>query len=98
MTATVDKAFQHTEVLPLGQDTHTEYRLVTTEGVSTVSSAGRTFLTVAHVVRIVATLHTSWRQAQGGHVDEDLRFERGNDEAVVWHKDATITRGFRCIS
>jgi fumarate hydratase class I len=42
-----DSGFQHTEVLALSTDTHTEYRLVTAEGVSTVSAAGRTFLCVA---------------------------------------------------
>lgn len=39
--------FQHTEVLPLGKDTTTEYRLVTDEGVETVEAAGRTFLKIA---------------------------------------------------
>ncbi|SFW89511.1 fumarate hydratase [Amycolatopsis australiensis] len=38
--------FQHTEVLPLGKDTTTEYRLVTAEGVETVEAAGRTFLKI----------------------------------------------------
>lgn len=38
--------FQHTEVLPLGKDTTTEYRLVTDEGVETVEAAGRTFLQI----------------------------------------------------
>ena len=38
--------FQHTEVLPLGKDTTTEYRLVTDEGVETVEAAGRKFLQV----------------------------------------------------
>jgi fumarate hydratase class I len=37
--------FEHVEVLPLGEDT-TPYRLLTTEGVSTVEAAGRTFLQV----------------------------------------------------
>jgi fumarate hydratase, class I len=39
-------SFQHTEVLPLGKDTTTEYRLVTDEGVETVEAAGRKFLKV----------------------------------------------------
>ncbi|MEV5713551.1 fumarate hydratase [Amycolatopsis mediterranei] len=39
--------FQHTEVLPLGKDTTTEYRLVTDEGVETAEAAGRTFLKIA---------------------------------------------------
>jgi fumarate hydratase class I len=38
--------FQHTEVLPLGKDTTTEYRLVTDEGVELVEAAGRKFLKV----------------------------------------------------
>jgi fumarate hydratase class I len=37
--------FEHVEVLPLGEDT-TTYRLLTTEGVSTVEAAGRRFLQV----------------------------------------------------
>ncbi|RBM24303.1 fumarate hydratase [Prauserella sp. PE36] len=38
--------FQHTEVLPLGKDTHTEYRLVTTEGVRVVEAGERRFLQI----------------------------------------------------
>ena len=38
--------FQHTEVLPLGKDATTEYRLVTDEGVEVVEAAGRKFLKV----------------------------------------------------
>jgi fumarate hydratase class I len=38
--------FQHTEVLPLGKDTTTEYRLVTADGVEVVEAAGRKFLQV----------------------------------------------------
>jgi len=38
--------FQHTDVLPLGRDNHTEYRLVTTDGVGVQRAAGREFLTV----------------------------------------------------
>ncbi|OZM74576.1 fumarate hydratase [Amycolatopsis antarctica] len=41
-----DTPFHHTEVLPLGKDEHTEYRLVTPEGVRVVEAAGRTFLEV----------------------------------------------------
>ncbi|MGH3663569.1 MAG: fumarate hydratase [Micromonosporaceae bacterium] len=37
--------FAHTDLLPLGEDT-TEYRLLTSDGVSTVEAAGRTFLSV----------------------------------------------------
>ena len=38
-------AFAYSDLLPLGPDT-TDYRLVSTEGVSTVDAAGRTFLKV----------------------------------------------------
>src|SRR5207248_8147615 len=38
--------FQHTEVLPLGKDTTTEYRLVTDQGVEVVEAAGRKFLRI----------------------------------------------------
>jgi fumarate hydratase class I len=38
--------FQHTEVLPLGTDNHTEYRLVTPDGVRVVEAAGRRFLEI----------------------------------------------------
>ena len=37
--------FQYQDLLPLGDDT-TKYRLITTDGVSTVSAGGRTFLQV----------------------------------------------------
>jgi fumarate hydratase class I len=46
VTATTEPAFQHTEVLPLAPDNHTEYRLLTAEGVRTVTAAGRTFLEI----------------------------------------------------
>ncbi|RAY14379.1 fumarate hydratase [Actinomadura craniellae] len=39
--------FAHTDLLPLGPDETTEYRLLTTEGVSTFEAGGRTFLEVA---------------------------------------------------
>ncbi|MFD8499993.1 fumarate hydratase [Amycolatopsis sp. NPDC059657] len=38
--------FQHTEVLPLGKDNRTEYRLVSPDGVRVVEAAGRKFLEV----------------------------------------------------
>ncbi|MBW4722210.1 fumarate hydratase [Saccharothrix sp. SC076] len=38
--------FVHTDVLPLAEDTDTEYRLVTADGVSVVEAAGRRFLQV----------------------------------------------------
>jgi fumarate hydratase, class I len=38
--------FQYTEVLPLGPGTHTEYRLVTADGVRVVEAGGRRFLEI----------------------------------------------------
>ncbi|PRX51241.1 homodimeric fumarase (class I) [Prauserella shujinwangii] len=38
--------FQHTDVLPLRADTHTEYRLVTPDGVRVVEAGGRRFLEI----------------------------------------------------
>ncbi|MFI9817122.1 fumarate hydratase [Saccharothrix variisporea] len=46
MPAVPTTAFEYTDVLPLGPDTTTEYRLVTPDGVSVVEAAGRTFLQV----------------------------------------------------
>ncbi|WP_309113740.1 fumarate hydratase [Saccharothrix sp.] len=46
MPAVPTTAFEYTDVLPLGPDTTTEYRLVTSEGVSVVEAAGRKFLQV----------------------------------------------------
>jgi fumarate hydratase, class I len=43
---TVTPMFRHTELLPLGRDNHTEYRLVTTDGVGIERAAGREFLTI----------------------------------------------------
>jgi len=40
-----DAPFQYSDLLPIGEDT-TPYRLITTEGVSTVEVGGRTFLQV----------------------------------------------------
>ncbi|HET9138041.1 fumarate hydratase [Actinophytocola sp.] len=39
-------SFEYVDVLPLGPDTQTDYRLVTPDGVRTVAAAGRTFLEV----------------------------------------------------
>ncbi|XVV05727.1 fumarate hydratase [Actinosynnema sp. CA-248983] len=46
MPAVPTTAFEYTDVLPLGADTTTEYRLVTSDGVSVVEAAGRKFLQV----------------------------------------------------
>jgi fumarate hydratase class I len=42
----VTATFTYTEALPLAPDNHTEYRLVTPDGVRLVEAAGRTFLEV----------------------------------------------------
>ncbi|PPK64611.1 fumarate hydratase [Actinokineospora auranticolor] len=44
MTATTN--FEYTDVLPLGKDTTTEYRLVSADGVRVVEGAGRRFLEI----------------------------------------------------
>ena len=41
----VDAEFRYSDLLPIGQD-ETPYRLITTEGVSTVEAGGQTFLTI----------------------------------------------------
>ena len=51
--------FAYTDLLPTGPDA-TPYRLLTTEGVSTVSAAGRNFLQVEpEALRLLA--HTAMR-------------------------------------
>ena len=45
-TSTTGPTFQHTEVLPLGKDTTTEYRLVSSEGVRVIRAADREFLEI----------------------------------------------------
>jgi fumarate hydratase class I len=42
----VTATFTYTEALPLAPDTHTEYRLVTPDGVRLIEAAGRSFLEV----------------------------------------------------
>jgi fumarate hydratase class I len=42
----VPTAFEYTEVLPLGDDAETEYRLVSSDGVRVLEAAGRRFLEV----------------------------------------------------
>ncbi|HEV2781849.1 MAG TPA: fumarate hydratase [Actinophytocola sp.] len=42
----IDTAFQYVDVLPLGQDNLTDYRLITPDGVTAFEAAGRTFLEI----------------------------------------------------
>ena len=64
--------FSYTDVLPLGPD-DTPYRLVTTEGVSTVEAAGRTFLQVEPEVltRLTAeAMHDIAHLLRPGHLGQ----------------------------
>jgi fumarate hydratase class I len=49
-TTSTTPTFQHTEVLPLGKDTTTEYRLVSSEGVRLIRAADREFLEIEPAV------------------------------------------------
>jgi fumarate hydratase class I len=49
-TTSSTPTFQHTEVLPLGKDTTTEYRLVSSEGVRLIRAADREFLEIEPAV------------------------------------------------
>ncbi|MEV7041956.1 fumarate hydratase [Amycolatopsis sp. NPDC051061] len=95
--------FQHTEVLPLGKDTTTEYRLVTDEGVETVEAAGRTFLQVdpaalttlarTAITDIQHLLRTSHLQQLRAIVDDPEA--SGNDRFVAMDllRNAAISAG-----
>jgi fumarate hydratase class I len=95
--------FQHTEVLPLGKDTTTEYRLVTDEGVETVEAAGRKFLKVdpaalttlarTAITDIQHLLRTSHLQQLRAIVDDPEA--SGNDRFVAMDllRNAAISAG-----
>ncbi|EOD69412.1 fumarate hydratase [Amycolatopsis vancoresmycina] len=95
--------FQHTEVLPLGKDTTTEYRLVTDQGVETVEAAGRTFLKIAPealttlartaITDIQHLLRTSHLQQLRAIVDDPEA--SGNDRFVAMDllRNAAISAG-----
>jgi fumarate hydratase class I len=95
--------FQHTEVLPLGKDTTTEYRLVTDEGVETVEAAGRTFLKIdpaalttlarTAITDIQHLLRTSHLQQLRAIVDDPEA--SGNDRFVAMDllRNAAISAG-----
>ncbi|MFF1614330.1 fumarate hydratase [Amycolatopsis sp. NPDC058278] len=95
--------FQHTEVLPLGKDTTTEYRLVTDEGVETFEAAGRTFLKIAPealttlartaITDIQHLLRTSHLQQLRAIVDDPEA--SGNDRFVAMDllRNAAISAG-----
>lgn len=95
--------FQHTEVLPLGKDTTTEYRLVTDQGVETVEAAGRSFLKIAPealttlartaITDIQHLLRTSHLQQLKAIVDDPEA--SGNDRFVAMDllRNAAISAG-----
>ncbi|WP_084734665.1 fumarate hydratase [Actinophytocola xinjiangensis] len=96
-------SFDHVELLPLGQDTHTEYRLVTPDGVSTVEAAGRTFLQVApealtllakEAIRDIQHLLRSSHLAQLRAIVDDPEAS-GNDRFVAMDllRNACISAG-----
>lgn len=95
--------FEYTDVLPLGKDTETEYRLVTDEGVRTVEAAGRTFLEISPealttlartaITDIQHLLRTSHLQQLRSIVDDPEA--SGNDRFVAMDllRNAAISAG-----
>jgi len=95
--------FEYGDLLPLGND-ETPYRLLTTEGVSTVEAAGRTFLTVEPEV-LSSLTETAIRDIQHllrpGHLQQlrnilDDPEASPNDRFVALDllKNANISAGF----
>ena len=65
-------AFAYSDLLPLGPDT-TDYRLVSTEGVSTIDAAGRTFLKVEPEALTLLTsvaMHDINHYLRAGHLQQ----------------------------
>lgn len=63
--------FTYTDVLPLGDDDDTHYRLISTDGVETIEAAGRTFLHVASeaLTRLTAeAMHDIAHMLRPGHL------------------------------
>ena len=94
--------FTHSELLPLGPDT-TEYRLLTTQGVSTFSTSEGTFLKVSpeaithlteHAMRDIAHLLRSSHLQQLANILKDLEAS-DNDRFVALDllKNASIAAG-----
>ncbi|GAA1220586.1 fumarate hydratase [Prauserella alba] len=95
--------FEYTDVLPKGQDTETEYRLVTSDGVSVVEAAGRRFLEVSQealttlartaITDIQHLLRTSHLQQLRSIVDDPEA--SGNDRFVAMDllRNAAISAG-----
>ncbi|MCT2584008.1 fumarate hydratase [Actinophytocola gossypii] len=96
-------SFDHVELLPIGQDVDTEYRLVSPDGVSTVEAAGRTFLQVEpsalttlakEAVRDIQHLLRSSHLAQLRTIVDDPEAS-GNDRFVAMDllRNACISAG-----
>jgi fumarate hydratase class I len=98
----VSADFNYSELLPLGAD-DTEYRLLTTEGVSTFSSGGRTFLQVEPEVLQQLTaeaMHDISHYLRTAHLTQLRRIiddpeASGNDRFVALDllKNANISAG-----
>jgi fumarate hydratase, class I len=99
----VTATFTYTEALPLGPDNHTEYRLVTSDGVRLVEAAGRQFLEVApealtalakEAVRDIQHLLRSSHLAQLRAIVDDPEAS-GNDRFVAMDllRNACISAG-----
>ncbi|WP_199443241.1 fumarate hydratase [Umezawaea beigongshangensis] len=95
--------FEYTDVLPLAEDAHTEYRLVTSDGVRVVEAAGRRFLEVEpatltllakEAVRDVQHLLRSSHLAQLRAIVDDPEAS-GNDRFVAMDllRNACISAG-----
>ncbi|MCP2254678.1 fumarase, class I, homodimeric (EC 4.2.1.2) [Prauserella aidingensis] len=95
--------FEYTDVLPKGKDTETEYRLVTSDGVTVVEAAGRRFLEVSQealttlartaITDIQHLLRTSHLQQLRSIVDDPEA--SGNDRFVAMDllRNAAISAG-----
>ncbi len=95
--------FEFTEALPLGPDTRTEYRLLTSDGVRLIEAAGRTFLDVApealtllakEAIRDIQHLLRSSHLAQLRAIVDDPEAS-GNDRFVAMDllRNACISAG-----
>jgi len=102
MAKPLQEPFAHSELLPLGPDT-TEYRLLTTEGVSTFSTSEGTFLKVSpeaitrlteHAMRDIAHLLRTSHLQQLANILKDPE-ARDNDRFVALDllKNASIAAG-----
>jgi fumarate hydratase class I len=99
----VSATFEFTEALPLGPDTRTEYRLLTSDGVRLIEAAGRTFLDVApealtllakEAIRDIQHLLRSSHLAQLRAIVDDPEAS-GNDRFVAMDllRNACISAG-----